>query len=143
MHPSGVIAGVGHRKPGKMKLDENVAYLEVPGSVISTMKQSRVRKLMIALKEECEFKCTRTDVAVDDYAKTFDVRTVAKAKDKYHYTGFGNTGRFGIEEMFRDFKSGGYNLEGTKVSDKRLMTLILLITLANCSSYFMWRNYQK
>ncbi len=33
--------------------------------------------------------------------------------------------RFGIEEMFRDFKSGGYNLEGTKVSDKRLMTLIL------------------
>ena len=32
--------------------------------------------------------------------------------------------------MFRDFKSGGYNLEGTKVSDKRLMTLILLITLA-------------
>ncbi len=38
--------------------------------------------------------------------------------------------RFGIEEMFRDFKSGGYNLEGTKVSDKRLMTLILLITLA-------------
>lgn len=38
--------------------------------------------------------------------------------------------RFGIEEMFRDFKSGGYNLEGTKVSDKRLMTLLLLITLA-------------
>ncbi len=38
--------------------------------------------------------------------------------------------RFGIEEMFRDFKSGGYNLEGTKVSDRRLMTLILLITLA-------------
>ena len=38
--------------------------------------------------------------------------------------------RFGIEEMFRDFKSGGYNLEGTKVSAQRLMTLILLITLA-------------
>ena len=38
--------------------------------------------------------------------------------------------RFGIEEMFRDFKSGGYNLEGTKVSDRCLMTLILLITLA-------------
>ena len=38
--------------------------------------------------------------------------------------------RFGIEEMFRDFKSGGYNLEGTKVEEKRLMTLILLMTLA-------------
>ncbi len=42
--------------------------------------------------------------------------------------------RFGIEEMFRDFKSGGYNLEGTKVSDKRLMTLILLVTLAYCQA---------
>ncbi len=38
--------------------------------------------------------------------------------------------RFGIEEMFRDFKSGGYNLEGTKVEEKRLISLILLITLA-------------
>ncbi|MGH2414362.1 MAG: IS4 family transposase [Microcystaceae cyanobacterium] len=38
--------------------------------------------------------------------------------------------RFGIEEMFRDFKSGGYNLEETMVQEKRLMTLILLITLA-------------
>ena len=32
--------------------------------------------------------------------------------------------------MFRDFKSGGYNLEGTKLEDKRLMSLVLLITLA-------------
>ncbi len=38
--------------------------------------------------------------------------------------------RFGIEEMFRDFKSVGYNLEGTKVTGHRLMSLILLITLA-------------
>ena len=29
--------------------------------------------------------------------------------------------RFDIEEMFRDFKSGGYNLEGTLVTDFRLM----------------------
>ncbi len=92
-HPSGVIAGVGHRKPGKMLLDNNVAYLEIPGSVLSTMTQSRVRKLMRALQEECKFKCTRVDVAIDDYAKTFDVRTVALAKDKHHYTGFGNTGQ--------------------------------------------------
>ena len=38
--------------------------------------------------------------------------------------------RFGIEEMFRDFKSGGLTLEGTKVEEKRLISLILLITLA-------------
>lgn len=38
--------------------------------------------------------------------------------------------RFDIEEMFRDFKSGGYNLEETNVSDQRLISLILLISLA-------------
>jgi len=38
--------------------------------------------------------------------------------------------RFDIEEMFRDFKKGGYNLEDTNVSGERLITLILLIALA-------------
>ena len=38
--------------------------------------------------------------------------------------------RFGIEEMFRDFKKGGYNLEGTQVTGQRLISLIILITLA-------------
>ncbi len=38
--------------------------------------------------------------------------------------------RFDIEEMFRDFKSGGYNLEDTNVSGQRLITLILLIAFA-------------
>lgn len=38
--------------------------------------------------------------------------------------------RFGIEEMFRDFKSGGYNLEDTNVSGQRLISLILLISFA-------------
>jgi hypothetical protein len=42
--------------------------------------------------------------------------------------------RFGIEEMFRDFKKGGYNLEGTKVSDERLISLVLLIALAYTSA---------
>jgi len=32
--------------------------------------------------------------------------------------------------MFRDFKKGGYNLESTKVSDKRLISLVLLIAFA-------------
>jgi hypothetical protein len=44
--------------------------------------------------------------------------------------------RFGIEEMFRDFKSGGYNLEDTLLTGHRLSTLILLITLAYASATF-------
>ena len=41
--------------------------------------------------------------------------------------------RMGIEEMFRDLKLGGYNLEVTQVSARRLIATIILITLA----YFM------
>lgn len=38
--------------------------------------------------------------------------------------------RFGIEAMFRDCKTGGYNLEGSKASPDRVVRLILLIALA-------------
>jgi len=45
--------------------------------------------------------------------------------------------RFGIEEMFRDFKSGGYDLEGTHVCHERLIRTILLIAIAYTSSTFV------
>ncbi len=38
--------------------------------------------------------------------------------------------RFGIEAMFKDCKTGGYNLEGSKANPNRLVRLILLIALA-------------
>ncbi len=37
--------------------------------------------------------------------------------------------RFDIEEMFRDFKKGGSNLEDPNVKDKRLISLIVLIAI--------------
>ncbi len=38
--------------------------------------------------------------------------------------------RAGIEAMFKDCKTGGYNLEGSKANNKRLTSLILLIAIA-------------
>ena len=38
--------------------------------------------------------------------------------------------RFDIEEMFRDFKKGGYNLEETNVTAERFISLVLLIAIA-------------
>ncbi len=38
--------------------------------------------------------------------------------------------RFDIEEMFRGFKSGGYQLEAPNVSGNRLISLILIISFA-------------
>ena len=42
--------------------------------------------------------------------------------------------RMGIEEMFRDYKSGGYYLEGTGLKGQRPIALILLIALAYSSA---------
>ncbi len=43
--------------------------------------------------------------------------------------------RFGIEAMFRDCKTGGYNLEGSQASPDKLMRLILLIAIALTSAW--------
>lgn len=45
--------------------------------------------------------------------------------------------------MFRDFKTGGYNLEATQVTGERLITLILLISLAYCLPTFKGQSIQK
>jgi hypothetical protein len=51
--------------------------------------------------------------------------------------------RMGIEEMFRDFKGGGYNLEITRVSDCRLTSIILLICLSYSLSTFTGQNIKS
>jgi Transposase DDE domain len=38
--------------------------------------------------------------------------------------------RWGIETMFKDCKTGGYNLESTNVNEPRLLALVLLIAIA-------------
>lgn len=49
-----------------------------------------------------------------------DVETSVKAYKK----------RWGIEAMFKDFKTGGYNLEGSQASPDKLVRLVLLIAIA-------------
>jgi hypothetical protein len=49
----------------------------------------------------------------------------------------------GIEEMFRDYKTGGYNLEGTSLTGDRLIKMILLMTLAYSSAVFQGTKIQK
>ena len=56
--------------------------------------------------------------------------------------------RMGIEAMFKDCKTGGYNLEGSKANTQRLTNLILLIALAYTLSSFKGQKiknqgYQK
>jgi hypothetical protein len=45
--------------------------------------------------------------------------------------------------MFRDFKGGGYNLESTRVSNYRLVSLILLISLSYSFSTLSGKNIKS
>ena len=47
--------------------------------------------------------------------------------------------RFDIEEMFRDFKKGGYNLEETNVQGERFITLVLSGKAEVCTHYVFAR----
>ncbi len=51
--------------------------------------------------------------------------------------------RFDIEEMFRDFKKGGYNLEDTNVTGERLIVLILLIAIAYTSATIQGQKIKR
>lgn len=51
--------------------------------------------------------------------------------------------RFDIEEMFRDFKSGGDKLEDTNVSGNRLISLILIISFAYSMSTFKGQKIKR
>jgi hypothetical protein len=48
--------------------------------------------------------------------------------------------RYGIEAMFKDCKTGGYNLEGCQASPDKLMALIILIALAMTSAWLQGKR---
>ena len=48
--------------------------------------------------------------------------------------------RFGIEAMFKDCKTGGYNLEGSQASSDRLVRLVLLIALAMSAAWLQGKH---
>ena len=51
--------------------------------------------------------------------------------------------RMGIEEMFRDCKTGGYDIEGTSLKGDRLITMILLMTRSYSSGIFQGTEMRK
>ena len=51
--------------------------------------------------------------------------------------------RSGIEAMFKDCKTGGYNLESTSADGQRLMALILLIAIAYTCAVLAGRNSRQ
>jgi len=50
--------------------------------------------------------------------------------------------RYGIEAMFKDCQTGGYNLEGCQASPENLIALIILIALAMTSAWLRGKRTQ-
>lgn len=51
--------------------------------------------------------------------------------------------RFSIEEMFRDFKSGGYSLEGSRLAPEYLSKLLIVIAIAYTSATLQGREIKR
>jgi hypothetical protein len=51
--------------------------------------------------------------------------------------------RFDIEEMFRDFKAGGYNLEGSQLSAKLLSKLMIIVAIAYTSATLQGQKIKR
>lgn len=74
----------------------------------------------MACKWQQKLHCCTPDEAWFIVTNLNDVKSAIAAYQK----------RFALEEMFRYFKSGGYNLEETNVSGNRLLSLVLIIAFA-------------
>ena len=45
--------------------------------------------------------------------------------------------------MFRDLKSGGYNLEGTNLGNERLSRLLIIVAIAHTSAILQGEEVKK
>ena len=51
--------------------------------------------------------------------------------------------RFDIEEMFRDFKAGGYNLEGSQLASELLSKLMIVVAIAYTSATLQGQQIKR
>ncbi len=133
----------------RLKKNENIEMANVnwqslddlgltPGSSrfyhnLKVTKTKQIKGFNVAAKWKKKFKGCAPKEGWFILTNLGDLPTAIKAYKK----------RFNIEEMFRDFKSGGYNLEDTNVSGNRLISLILLIAFAYSSATFKGQEIKK
>ena len=86
-HPTGVIIGVGRRRP-KLPPDYTLAYLELKGKHLASASMSRVRKLLRVLLGKADANISRIDLTIDDYKKRIDIPEVRTAVRADNFTGF-------------------------------------------------------
>ena len=110
----------------------------VPGTSLY-FQGKRVRKTQPATGFDVACKCQRNYGAYQVDEAWFiltNLGSLGAALNAYKQ-------RMGIEEMFRDCKTVGYDLEGTSLKGNRLINMILLMTLAYSSAIFQGTKLKK
>lgn len=51
--------------------------------------------------------------------------------------------RFGLEELFQDFKRGGYNLEGSNLGMEQLSNLLIVVSIADTSAMLKGQEIKR
>ncbi|HLO85775.1 MAG TPA: transposase [Nostocaceae cyanobacterium] len=101
--------------PGIRRFYTNIQLTQKPG----------FGRFNLAVYWKRKYRCKQEDEAWYLLTNLPDLETAVKIYGK----------RFGIAAMFKDCKSGGYNLEGSKANTDRLVRLIFLIALAMTSAW--------
>jgi hypothetical protein len=91
---------------------------------VNVTKQLGFSQFNVACKWKRKYRSHQTD---EGWFLLTNLPTVGAATTAYQQ-------RSGIECMFRDCKSGGYNLEGCYVNEPRLSAIVLLIAIAYTSA---------
>ena len=110
----------------------------VPGTALY-FKGVRVRKTrpLVGFDIACKWKRNYQGMKVKDaWFILTDLGSLPLAISAYKQ-------RMGIEEMFRDCKTGCYNLEGSGLRGERLIKMILLMTIAYSLAIFQGTEIQK
>ena len=107
-------------KPGMKRFYQDIIWSQNPGNFRFNLAVYWKRKYKSKQKDEPLYLLTNLE----------DCQTTLSAYSK----------RFGIEAMFKDCKTGGYNLEDSKASPDRLVRLILLIALAMTAAWLQGKK---
>jgi hypothetical protein len=87
---------------------------------VSVIKQKGFGKSNLAVKWQGHYQGWET---LEEWFVLTNLSSLEAAMSSYQR-------RFSIEALFRDWKSGGYDLEKTQLSGTRLLGLLLLLTIA-------------
>jgi Transposase DDE domain len=100
---------------------------------VSVTKQKGFGKFNLAAKWQGRYRGWET---LEEWFIITNLGTLEVALSSYQR-------RFSIEKMFRDWKSGGYDLEKIQVSDRRLIGLLVLLTIAYSHTSLQGRAIKK